>query len=90
MGHGHRLCSDWWREQHRQWSERPTSGTNHAGVEDRKDGTAGEIDARAHETWQRFQVMNETDRYTMIYLGFNMIFCRLHGSMFHRLHVLPL
>ena len=51
MGNGHCLRSDWWWEQHSQWNQRPTRGANHAGVANSTDGTTGEIDAGANETW---------------------------------------
>lgn len=56
VGNGHCLRSDWWWEQHSQWNQRPTRGTNHAGAANSTDGTTGEIDAGANETWQGYMV----------------------------------
>ena len=56
VGNGHCLRSDWWWEQHCQWNQRPTRGANHAGVANSTDGTTGEIDAGANETWQGYML----------------------------------
>ena len=56
MGNGNCLRSDWWWEQHCQWNQRPTRGANHAGVANGTDGTTGEIDAGANETWQGYML----------------------------------
>ena len=74
MGNGHCLRSDWWWEQHSQWNQRPTRGANHAGVANSTDGTTGEIDAGANETWYVKPHWDAARHYSLV-MSFVGVFC---------------